>query len=141
MIQRIQTVYLLIGALLMAGFFAFERVWYEWTVPAGDAIPWVLMVWGGVTALLGLVSILLYKTRERQRRIVVIVQWLTIVFITGLIGILFVVNRLAAVLAGQVPVVDIVAVFFPVAAYIFFYLARRGIEHDIEKVRSVDRLR
>jgi hypothetical protein len=28
-----------------------------------------------------------------------------------------------------------------VAAYILFYLARRGIEHDIKLVRSMDRLR
>jgi len=29
----------------------------------------------------------------------------------------------------------------PVVAYLFFFLARRGIDHDIELVESMDRLR
>jgi hypothetical protein len=33
------------------------------------------------------------------------------------------------------------ALLLPIAAYVFFYLARRGIDHDIELVESMDRLR
>lgn len=141
MIQRIQTVYLFLGALLMAGFFIFDEIWISWAALVGDILPWILLVWGGGTALLGGISIFLYNTRGRQRQLVVIVQWLTLVFIAALYSILVAIDRLAVVLNGQMPTQYIIALLLPVVAYIMFYLGRRGIENDIEKIRSVDRLR
>lgn len=141
MIQRIQTAYLFFGAVLMAVFFAFPTVWYHWIAPINGLLPWGLLLWGGVTSLLGLGSIFLYGNRERQRRVVVIVQWTTIVFAAALYSLLVAVNRWNAILGGEMPVIYVIAILFPVAAYVLFYLARRGIDHDIEKVRSVDRLR
>lgn len=141
MIQRIQTVYLLLGAVLLAGIFAFPTVWKGWISPVHELLPWGLMIWGTFTALLGLASIFLYNDRERQRRLVINLQWMTLVFAGALYGLLVTVNRWAPVFRGDVPVIYMIAILLPVGAYLMFYLARRGIEYDIEKIRSVDRLR
>lgn len=141
MIQRIQTLYLFFGAALIAAFFAFPTVWYHWIAPVHSLLPWGLLIWGSITAVLGLGSIFLYQNRERQRGVVVIVQWMTIVFTAALYSLLVSVDRWNTLLGGDLPVIYLIAILLPVAAYVFFYMARRGIDHDIEKVRSVDRLR
>jgi hypothetical protein len=141
MLQRIQTVYLFLGVIFLAAFFGFPTVWNVWVEPVHELLPWGLVLWGAVTACLGLGSIFLYHDRERQRRVVVNVQWMTIIFAGALYSLLVAVNRWTLVLRGDVSLQYTIAILLPVAAYVMFYLARRGIERDIEKIRSVDRLR
>lgn len=125
----------------MAAFFAFPTVWSDWVSPVSSLLPWLLLVWGGGTAVLGLASIFMYGNRTRQRQLVIITQWMTTIFAAALYSLLVAVDRFAAIFRGEIPLAFMVAVLLPVAAYIMFYMARRGIEHDIEKIRSVDRLR
>jgi hypothetical protein len=43
--------------------------------------------------------------------------------------------------AGGFDISKIVALCLPVVAYLFFYLARRGIDRDIKKVEDMERFR
>jgi hypothetical protein len=142
MIQRIQTVYLLLGALALAGLGAFEVPWgdraatqFAWFVPSLVG----LLV---VTAGTALGAVFLYERRETQRTVVIGVQLLTVVLAGVLYGGLY----WAGTLTFTTPTGEVLwgrtsALLLPVVAYAFFLLARRGIEHDIELVESMDRLR
>lgn len=142
MIQRIQSVYLLLGAIALVGLLFFDSLWqstaaatYGWFIPAVVGL-------GVVTAGVGLVAIFMYNNRERQRRVVVGVQLGTVLMLAALYGGLFLTNGLNVRTAGgALDVNKIVMLVLPVVAYAFFYLARRGIESDIELLKSVDRLR
>ncbi len=142
MIQRIQTVYLLLGALALAGLGFFEAPWsgraasqFSWFVPS-------LLGLVVVTAGTALGAIFLYDRRPTQRTAVIGAQMLTVLLAGVLYGGLYLAGTLTfttptgGVLWGRT-----VALLLPVAAYALFLLARRGIEHDIELVESMDRIR
>lgn len=141
MIQRIQTVYLLLGALALAALGLFELPWasraaaaHGWFVPSLIG----LIV---VTAGTGLGAIFLYENRKTQRSVVVGVQIGTVLLAGVLYGGLYLTSELTF---GGVRGTDwgrVVALAMPIVAYLFFFLARRGIDHDIELVKSMDRLR
>jgi len=141
MIQRIQTVYLFLGALALVALGLFEVPWasaaastYAWFVPS-------LIGLIGLTAGSALWAIFLYETRKTQRSVVVGVQIGTVVLASVLYGGLYLTSELAF---GGTQGVDwgrTTALAIPILAYLFFYLARRGIDHDIELVKSMDRLR
>lgn len=142
MIQRIQTVYLLVGAAALVGLLFFDSFWqstaaatYDWFVPAvvGLSI---------LTAGVGLVAIFMYNSLERQRRVVVGVQFGTVLTVAALYGGLFLTQGLNVRTAvGALDTDKIIMLALPVVAYVFFYLARRGIQSDIKLLKSVDRLR
>jgi len=141
MIQRIQTVYLLLGALALAalGFFDFP-----WESTAAAAYGWF------VPSLLGLLTltvgtaiwaIFLYEARKTQRTVVVAVQIGTVLVAGVLYGGLYLTSELAVGGPNGADWGRIVALAIPILGYIFFFLARRAIDHDIELVKSMDRLR
>ena len=141
MIQRIQSVYLLLGALAMTALLLFGGGWQDaistasgWLVPA-------LYFLGGVTVLSAIAAIFLYNNRPRQRTVVIGIQVLTIIFAMLFYGGLYIVEGLKLGQNGNVSVGYIVLLLLPIVAYLFFYLARRGITSDMELVRSMDRLR
>lgn len=141
MIQRIQTLYLLFGALALASTGLFESPWstaaaaqYGWFVPSLVA----LLV---VTAGTALGSIFLYEQRKTQRMVVVGVQVLTVLLVAVLYGGLYLTSELTFKGPDGIHWGKGMALLCPVLAYGFFLLARRGIEHDIELVESMDRLR
>ena len=70
---------------------------------------------------------------------VVATQILTLIFMAVLFGGLFLSRELIFVGAEAAGIIAIV--LLPVLAYVFFLLARRGIDKDIALVRSMDRLR
>jgi hypothetical protein len=141
MIQRIQTVYLLLGALALGAIGFFNVPWgdpaarqYVWFVPT-------LIGLLGVTGATALGAIFLYDRRKTQRTVVYAVQLLSIVFAGVLYGGLYSAGTLTftdptGVLWGRSTVL-----LLPIIAYVFFRLARRGIENDIELVESMDRIR
>lgn len=141
MIQRIQTVYLFLGALTIASLGLFETPWgstaastYSWFVPS-----LVILIICTVGGALG--AIFLYERRPLQRKVVVGAQVLTVLLAAVLYGGLFLTTELSVrgpegILWGRAGVL-----LLPVLGYIFFLLARRGIDHDIELVKSMDRLR
>lgn len=141
MIQRIQTVYLFLGALALAAFGIFDVPWqstaastYGWFVPSLIG----LIV---VTAGAALWAIFLYESRETQRSVVVGVQVGTVILAGVLYGGLYLTTELTFRGPEGIDWGRAAVLTTPILAYLFFYLARRGIDHDIELVKSMDRLR
>ena len=140
MIQRLQSLYLLFAAVLVALFFV---VGQAWQTVIGAVYPWLTVTsiaLGGLVILFALVSVFFYKDRANQRKLILVAQWLDLGLVVALVG------CLAAFIAENdtgvaVPVALYVTLLFPVAAYVFLRLARRGVEKDIALVRSMDRLR
>ncbi|MEM1115300.1 MAG: DUF4293 family protein [Bacteroidota bacterium] len=138
MIQRIQSLYLVAGALLLALFVGLGDVWASaiseeaaWVGTAGYAL-------AGVTALVALVAVALYKNREQQRRLILAAQWLDLVLVVVVLAGLYLATDSAAPTA---PVGLYLVAILPLAAYILLRLARAGVTRDIETVRSMDRIR
>lgn len=138
MIQRIQTVYLILGVAAVASTFftggltAVAHSGDAWFMPtAASAI--------GLASALGVVAVFLYGDRKRQRGLILLTQYLTlallVLLLVGMQG------------AGYLPRIQNaeasswLTIVMPLAGYVFFLLARRGVEADIKLIESVDRLR
>lgn len=140
MIQRLQSLYLLFAALLVALFFVLGA---DWRAYVGTVYPWLTLttlVLGGLVMLLALVSIFFYKNRSSQAKVVRVAQGLDLALVAVLVGCLVALS-LNEEAAGLVPTSLYLTLMCPVAAYLFLLLAKRGIDKDIALVRSVDRLR
>lgn len=149
MIQRIQTVYLLISALLTGSMFflplaalANDEASYELLykgVASGNELitpTLALAILVTLTTLISLVTIFLYKKRVLQMRLCGLNMGL-LVGTTGMIYFLGtqVAKELAAEISYNLPVV------FPVAALILTFLAIRSIGKDEALIKSMDRIR
>lgn len=140
MIQRLQTIYLLLAVVLLAILFLAEGAWtgtvataHSWYVP-------VTMGLFGLAAAGGVTSVFLYKDRKRQRGLVVIMQ---LVVLAGLL-VKVVMNSMAggfASVSSDASFEYWVGFGAPVMAYLMFLMARRGIDKDIKLIKSMDRLR
>lgn len=141
MIQRIQTVYLSIGVLLVAASFLLGRIWagpvaveFSWFTPVTLAL-YSLAVVGGA------ISIFLYKHRERQIQAVFLVGIVTLLGLISLVTGLLLSETYSVASDSAVDPQLWMGLAFPVFGMVFFFLARRGITKDVELLRSVDRLR
>jgi len=154
MIQRIQTVYLLIAEILIGALFFVpfaEIAGKEGSIYRFDikgiylegvqkseiiysSLPLVLL-WA-VSLILILATIFLYKNRILQMRI----STINIFILLGLGGLIFYYVWSGAKLLMGVYSLTIYLVF-PVIAAILIYLAIRAISKDEELVRSIDRIR
>lgn len=141
MIQRIQSLYLLLGAFALAAMGLFELPWsdpaaaeYDWFVPA-------LILLLVLTVGTALTAIFLYDRRETQRQVVIGVQVLTVCLAGVLYGGMYFVGTLRFVGVTGILWDKSIMLVLPIVAYGLFLLARRGIEHDIELVESMDRIR
>lgn len=138
MIQRIQTVYLAVGAALVA---TAPFVGTMWTDPMSDlawAVPVVTVAFA--LAFLGAVAaILMYRKRKLQRNVVVLAQLMTLASLVAL----FLGRRTTESLPGTegATQADWLLFILPAVAYVLFLLARRAIDKDIRLLKSVDRLR
>lgn len=141
MIQRLQSLYLLFGALFAGLFLVIGDAWYA---AVGPAYPWaipVATILCALTVLVALGAVFLYKDRPKQRKVIQVAQWLDLglVFVTvGALGALALGDG-SGLGAEATPVY--LVVLLPVVAYVFLRLALRGVEKDIALVRSMDRLR
>lgn len=141
MIQRIQTVYLALGAVVLIAMMFPQPLWgseaagvYGWFIP-------VILGVSGLTALTAIGAIFLYTNRETQHTVVVGTQLMTVVLALTLYGSLFMTDELVVYDAAGLDWSMLWLLVSPLVAYVLFWLARRGIEHDIELVASMDRLR
>ena len=137
MIQRIQTVYLLI-ALIISGVLPY--LFPLWTMSDGkefhfvsDSIYTILL---GLTTTLTLVRIMYFKKRQHQfvlNRLSIILNLILLV--------LFVYRSLN--LSGETPAVSEkgIGMFLPIVAIVFLALANKAIKKDEDLVKSADRLR
>lgn len=147
MIQRIQTAFLLVAALLVASLYKLNfaelivngelyvfnaKGIFNGEELVFDGLPILIFIW--LVALLHMAIIFMYKKRIRQIRMLVF----TIVLLLGMFGMFFYFTYAGfsgAKVAFKVPVA------FPIVAIILDYLAIRGIGKDEALIRSIDRIR
>ena len=138
MIQRIQSLYLVAGALLLALFLALGDTWAS---AIADELAWLGVLGyalAAVTALVALVSVALFKNRELQRRVIYAAQWLDLALIVVvLVGFYLAFDSDAF----QAPVGYYLVALQPIVAYLLLRMARQRVTADIEVVRSMDRIR
>ena len=137
MIQRPQTLYLLIGAFLLVLFFALSGAWVDGVAVAAPWLGTVAYALAALSAVVALVAVFLYKTRERQRTVIGVAMWMVLVLVLVVAVGLF--------LAQQTPIAGAearyLAALLPLGAYVSLRMARRGVQKDVDLVRSMDRLR
>ncbi len=147
MIQRIQTIYILLAGLLTATLFKLKfadiivndelmtfaaKGIFKDSEQVFNGLP--IMIFIGIITLLHIVIIFMYKKRIRQIRLLVF----SIILQLGLFGIFFYFTYAGfddAKVAFKIPVA------FPVVAIILDYLAIRAIGKDEALVRSLNRIR
>ena len=137
MIQRIQTIYLLLAFVVTGVLLFFFPLW-----TMSDNKEYFFMQSQVYTILLGLstsltlLGIVSYKKRQNQ----FVIGRLNIILNLILLG-LFVYRSLN--LSGETPAVSEkgIGMFLPVVAIVFLVLANKAIKKDEDLVKSVDRLR
>ncbi len=145
MIQRIQTVFLLLAAISFFLLFQLPFAVSDIANPGFladkdfdifDNI--VLVVLTALGGLIALIAIFLYKNRPLQIRLsyLVIIVGILLILVAG---VLF--YNEAANIMDKVGISDGLGLFMPVLAFIFGFLAARFIRKDEKLVRSADRLR
>jgi peptidoglycan/LPS O-acetylase OafA/YrhL len=136
MIQRIQTLYLLIVILLAAALPFWVNLWSDVKgkeIFAKDDI----LISGAffVSAILALIAIVLYKKRQNQ----FVVNRLNMILNLFLLG-FFVYRSLN--LSGEISVSEKgIGMLIPIFSIVFLVLANKAIRKDEDLVKSVDRLR
>ncbi|HYE97244.1 MAG TPA: DUF4293 family protein [Rubricoccaceae bacterium] len=141
MIQRLQTLYLLLGAGLLGCFLALVGPWSEAAAPF---LPWLGYATTALAALgiaVGLLAIFLYKQRERQQAVILTALVLTLLLVLALGGALAYLHFQVGMRVEEGEAVGYFTLLLPVAAYLAYWMARRGVRRDIALVRSMDRLR
>ena len=147
MIQRIQTVFILLSSLLVASLFFLKfadlsvngelHSFNAYGISAGDKLVFngiPILIFIGLIVLLHLIIIFLYKKRIIQIRMLAF----TIILLLGLFGMFFYFTYAGfegAKVAFKIPVA------FPIIAVILNYLAIRAIGKDEALIRSIDRIR
>ena len=136
MLQRIQTIYLILAVLISAGLIFVFHLWTnseEVPVFAQDNYLYFGLFLG--SALLSLISIFSYKTRKSQ----FVLGRLNIILNFILLG-LFVYQSLN--ISGEADVSEKgIGILLPILSIVFLVLANKAIKKDEDLVKSVDRLR
>jgi len=136
MIQRIQTIYLLLAAGISAGLIFVFHLWTtinELFFFAIDNMYYFGLFIG--SAILSLISIFSYKNRKSQ----FVLGRLNIILNFILLGI-FVYQSLN--LSGETEVSEKgIGIILPIFSIVFLVLANKAIKKDEDLVKSVDRLR
>ena len=136
MLQRIQTLYLLVAAGISAGLIFVFNLWTNaegLSVFAKDEVLFFYLFLG--SAALSLISIFRYKDRQSQ----FVLGRLNIILNFILLG-LFVYRSLS--LSGETEVSEKgIGILLPIFSIVFLVLANKAIKKDEDLVKSVDRLR
>ncbi|HEX8015683.1 MAG TPA: DUF4293 domain-containing protein [Flavobacterium sp.] len=136
MIQRIQTIYLLLTFLVTGVLLFFVPLWTINGKPFYFMQDQVYTVLLGLSTMLTIISIISYKKRQNQ----FVMGRLNIILNLILLG-LFVYRSLN--LSGEVATVSEkgIGMFLPIVAIVLLVLANKAIKKDEDLVKSVDRLR
>ncbi|OYQ41496.1 MULTISPECIES: DUF4293 domain-containing protein [Flavobacterium] len=135
MLQRIQTVYLIIAFLLSAvvSFLSPMYVDNGSDIFAFSKIEFSMLF--GLSAMLSVVSLLSYKNRKQQ----FVLGRLNILIHVILLGVL--VYRLLNLSGGPLGSVKGIGSFLPIVSIVCLALANKAIKRDEDLVKSVDRIR
>lgn len=152
MIQRIQTLYLLLAGLLPAFTFFFPvallvkgDAWLTMTSIGYDMAnvgemagrhPWGLAVMAALSVLLPFVALFSYKNRKRQLSWVHCALTSNMVWYLSLIAYAF-----SAAGKSGLSLSFALCCLLPLLAMVALWMARRGIRHDEALVRAADRIR
>lgn len=144
MIQRIQTLWLFVAALVNMGLFYFCLYSMHTTVNGADTITcfrvndrYVMMLMALVIIVLPLVTIFLFKHRKRQRGIIALTIVANISFITAVLMKIENLRNTPGFTSGSYQV----WAFLPVVSIIFLFMALKGIRKDEKLLKSLERLR
>ncbi len=135
MIQRIQSVYLLLAAILNAAIF-FNALYAR---AQADPVAWISIGFTVVLILAGLVSLIcifLYKNREAQAKCATAAITFQVIAFGYGVGILISLGGFGAFLWDEA-----LGAFFLLIALIAMVIARKKIRDDQDLVRSMDRIR
>ncbi|REH45819.1 uncharacterized protein DUF4293 [Tenacibaculum gallaicum] len=144
MIQRIQSIYLLVAGIISGGLTFLFSLWsnsqtntvYVLDLFSGNStlensIPVLFFI----SALVAIVTIFLFKNRQLQ----FVLNRLNILINLFLLGLLI---YLSQTLSGEASVSEKgIGMFFPIVVILLLVLANRAIKKDEDLVKSVDRLR
>ena len=164
MIQRKQSIFLLLAAIALVFCFAFPIATFNAKAPLGVPVSGALNlipkdnpemmneILNGQPVTMGqkgfitiaLVSIFFYKNRPTQMKVVAVGFLLTVVDIFLIF--IWAVDKYIKAVTTPMACTDIhthyaVGAFLPIVAAILFFLAQRSIKADEAKVRAADRLR
>ncbi|APG60194.1 DUF4293 domain-containing protein [Christiangramia salexigens] len=136
MLQRIQTVYLLLAAVISAGLIFLFPLWYN---SAGESVyaqdELIALGMFMASAAMSLVSIFMFKNRKLQ----FVLGRLNIILNFFLLGV-FVYWSLS--LPGEMNISEKgIGMFLPIVSIVFLVLANKAVKRDEDLVKSVDRLR
>ena len=136
MLQRIQTVYLLIAAIVSLGLIF---VFALWQTEEGSAVyaqdQLTIFIMFIASGLLSLISIFMFKNRKLQ----FVLGRINIILNFFLLGV-FVYWSLS--LPGEMNISEKgIGMFLPIISIVFLVLANKAIKKDEDLVKSVDRLR
>jgi uncharacterized protein DUF4293 len=144
MIQRIQSIYLLIATLLSGGLIFILNLWVDEqgakffvldSFSSEDTLLKVMGVFFFVSALLTFIAIFQFKNRQLQfvlGRIAILINFI-------LLGI---VVYFSQNLSGEINVSEKgIGLLIPILTIVFVVIANKAIKRDEELVKSVDRLR
>jgi len=137
MLQRIQTIYLLISAVISGGLIFLFSLWTtinETELYAKEDILYLGLFLS--SAALALIAIFMYNNRQTQ----FVLGRLNIILNFILLG-LFVYRSLS--LSGETSDVSVkgIGMLLPIFSIVFLVLANKAIKKDEDLVKSVDRLR
>jgi hypothetical protein len=141
MIQRIQSVWLLVAAIVMASLFYFPT--YEYTggskPPLTIGEDFLAIIMTAVSIGLSLFTIFNFKKRKQQ----IGLTWLNILLCLGLqVWLVVRVNNITT--SGpdiSIPGHYWIGLFIPFVTIILLFLAKAGMNKDEKLVKSLDRLR
>ena len=162
MIQRKQTIYMLLSAIISALLFFMPLASFEAggnvmkftifgiqnpieTISLSTTYTWPLVVLTVLMTVAPIVTLFLYKKRELQVRLCRLTMLVNIIFI-GLVFLYYEsdIQQVIAAVEGdeyQLDVAYFIGMAIPLVNLILEILAIRGIKKDIELLKSVDRLR
>ncbi|MBO6576584.1 MAG: DUF4293 family protein [Rhodothermales bacterium] len=135
MIQRIQTVWLLLGAVACA-----YGAWMHSTAPgSAEWVATAALAGFSLAGLLGVAAIFLYQNRDTQRKVALGAQYVVLLALGAAAFGLWQHSQAADMAA--LTTTDWVFVALPLVGFVLFRQGRRGVESDIKLLKSVDRLR
>ena len=162
MIQRRQTIFMLLSAIISALLFFMPLASFNdgttvmkftifgienpiYTITVSQSYTWPLVVLAVLMTLLPIYTLLRYKKRQHQVKMCQLDLLLNIVFI-GLVFLYYEadIQKIIAAVEGdayQLEVAYFIGMAIPLVNLVLEILAIRGIKKDIELLRSIDRLR
>ena len=162
MIQRRQTIFMLLSAIISALLFFMPLASFNdgttvmkftifgienpiYTITVSQSYTWPLVVLAVLMTLLPIYTLLRYKKRQHQVKMCHLDMLLNIIFI-GLVFLYYDadIQKVIAAVEGETYRLDVaycIGMVIPLVNIVLQMLANRGIKKDIELLKSVDRLR